>query len=152
MSWLNAGACRPGMFRIMLDEEIQAKFVALRGLGKTFAAIAEELSVSQGTLINWSRKYRFELQNLRAIRMEELRNKAMASTEVRVNALAGELHRIEEEIKKRDYSDVPTAKLLSMAESLRRQIVRETGEFQFTTPINRMPNDEYCEAAQEWNP
>jgi len=136
----------------MKDEETQAQFIVLRGQGKTFAAISDQLGVSQGTLVNWSRKFRFELQNLRAIRMEELRNKAMATTEDRVNALAGELHRVEEEIKKRDYSDVPMPRLLSMAESLRRQIVRETGEIQFTSPINGMPHDEYCDAAQDWNP
>jgi transposase-like protein len=52
----------------MIEQETQAQFIVLRGQGKTFAAIAEELSVSQGTLVNWSRKFRFELQNLRAIR------------------------------------------------------------------------------------
>jgi transcriptional regulator with XRE-family HTH domain len=136
----------------MIEQETQAQFVVLRGQGKTFAAIAEELGVSRGTLVNWSRKFRFELQNLQAIRMEELRNKVLSTTEDRVNDLAGELHRVEEEIKKRDYSDVPTARLLSMAESLRRQIVRETGAIQFTTPVNDMPNDEYFEAVQDWNP
>ncbi len=140
------------MFRIMIEQETQAKFIVLRGQGKTFAAIAEELSVSRGTLVNWSRKFRFELQNLRAIHMEELRNKALSTTEDRVNALAGELQRVEEEIKKRDYSDVPTPRLLAMAESLRRQIMRETGTIQFTSPTREMPNDEYCEAVQDWNP
>lgn len=56
----------------MHDVEVQQKFIQLRSQGLTFDRIAKELNVCRGTLINWSRKFRFEIQNLRAIELESL--------------------------------------------------------------------------------
>ena len=46
--------------------------------------------------------------------------------------------------------DVQIAKRL--AESLRRQVLHKTGAMQFTAPLKEIPNNEYCEHAQDWNP
>ncbi len=50
----------------MIDTEIQQKFIQRRAQGWPFARMASELGVSKKTLIEWSRKFRFEIQNLRA--------------------------------------------------------------------------------------
>lgn len=42
------------------------------------------------------------------------------------------------------------ARLLAPADSLRRQIQRETGEVRFNSPINKIPASEYHEQAQDW--
>jgi transposase len=59
----------------MNDAETQQRFVLLRAEGRSFTRIAEELNVSKPTLIKWSRKYQFEIQNQHAINLEALQEK-----------------------------------------------------------------------------
>ena len=54
----------------MHDAETQQKFVGLRAQGRSFSRIATELNVARRTLIDWSRKFQFEIQNQRAIELE----------------------------------------------------------------------------------
>jgi len=137
---------------IMKDLETQEKFVELRAQDWTFARIAQELNVCKRTLMNWSRTHQFDIQNRRALRLEELREELLASRETRARAFAAQLKSVEEELTKRSVSDLSTHRLFSLAESLRRQIQRETGETIFTTPIKDIPNDEYTEQVQDWKP
>ena len=73
------------------------------------------------------------------------------STAVRVNAIGEQLRKVEAELAKRDVAEVPTSRLFALAERLRRQIERETGEVKFTSPIKDIPKDEYHEQVQDWN-
>ena len=136
----------------MTDIETQQRFVFLRSQGWSFARIAEELKVSKPTLINWSRKFQFDIQNQRAIHIEALQEKWLSARDVRVNALGEQLHKVEAELAKRDLATVPTRQLFGMAGSLRREIKRETGPVEFTIPISQIPNDEYHEQVQDWTP
>ena len=136
----------------MTDIETQQRFVFLRSQGWSFARIAEELKVSKPTLINWSRKYQFDIQNQRAINIEALQEKWLSAREVRVNALGEQLHKVEAELARRDLATVPTRQLFSLAGSLRREIKRETGPVEFTTPVSEIPNEEYHEQVQDWKP
>ena len=126
----------------MKDQETQQRFIELRSQGWSFNRIAAELNVSKRTLINWSRKFRFELQNLRAIELEALREKLIATAEMRARALAHELTRIQIELQTRDLSKVSTTRLYSLAHSLRRQILQETATPGFSFPKDEAPNDE----------
>ncbi len=51
----------------MKDQETQLRFVQLRAQGWSFARIARELGVATGTLVKWSRKFQFDIQNSRAV-------------------------------------------------------------------------------------
>jgi hypothetical protein len=136
----------------MNDTETQQRFVFLRAQGWSFARIGDELNVSKPTLINWSRKFQFEIQNQRAIIAESLQEKWLATQEVRVNALGERLRKIETELATRDFSSLPTATLFTLADSLRRQMRRETGPLQFTTPISEIPREELHKQVQDWQP
>ncbi len=136
----------------MNDVETQQRFVALRAEGRSFARIAGELNVSKPTLINWSRKFQFEIQNQRAINLESLQEKWLASREARVNTLGEQLHKVETELAKRDIATIPTRQLFGLVASLRRQIQSETGPVEFTSPISEIPSDEYHEQVQDWRP
>lgn len=136
----------------MTDTEMHQRFIFLRSGGWSFARIAEDLKVSKPTLIKWSRKFQFEIQNQRAINLEALQEKWLASRDVRVNALGEQLRKVEAELAKRDIAAIPTARLFSLADSLRRQIQRETGSMEFTVPVNEIPNGEYHEQVQDWKP
>jgi transposase len=134
----------------MNDAETQQRFVLLRAEGRSFTRIAEELNVSKPTLIKWSRKYQFEIQNQRAINLEALQEKWLSSRETRVATLGEQLQKMERELAKRDIASLTTGQLLAFTASLRRQIRQETGDVQFTTPVSEIPRDEYHELAQDW--
>ena len=136
----------------MKDIETQRRFVELRAQGWSFARIAQELNVSKGTLIQWSRKFQFEIANRRAIELEALQEQLVASREVRARAWADQLRRVEEELAKRNLSDLSTSRLFGLAQSLHQTILRETGPMQFTSPLSEIPDEEYHEQAQDWTP
>ena len=90
--------------------------------------------------------------NQRAIALETLQEQLLATREVRARACAEQLRRVEEELARRDLSELSTSRLFHLARSLRRDILRETGSIQFTTPIADIPEGEYHEQVQDWTP
>ena len=70
----------------MKDQEIVQQFIERRAQGWTYARLMTELNVSKPTLIAWGRKHQFQIQNLKAIELEALREKWLASTADRVRA------------------------------------------------------------------
>lgn len=133
------------------DENTVQRFIELRAQGWIYTRLMTELNVSKPTLIAWSRKYQFQIQNLKAIELEALADKWLASVTDRVNALGEQLRKIEAEIAGRDVKDLTTAQLHHLARSLRRQIEQATGSVQFTSPVNEIPNDEYHDQVQDWS-
>src|SRR5215467_1785944 len=107
---------------IMHAPETIQRFIELRAQGSTYARLMAELNVTKPTLIAWSRKHQFEIQNLRAIELEALRDKWLACTTERVNGLGEQLRRVETELAKRDLSGLSTPQLMAAARTLRRQI------------------------------
>jgi hypothetical protein len=137
----------------MKDQETQQKFVDLRARGRSFARIAEELQVSKRTLIEWSRKFQFEIQNQRAIELEALRERYLATREEQVRHLGERLREVEAELATRKVSELSTPRLFALSESLRRQLQHVTGgDLRFRTPTQSIPADEYHDEAQEWTP
>ena len=136
----------------MIDQEKQQRFIQLRAQGWSYFRISQELSVSKGTLINWSRKFRFEIQNQHAVELETLRERLLANRETRAQMLSEQLRKIEAELHNRKLSDISTPRLYSMSASLRREILRETDPGLFASPTNEIPKDEYYEEVQSWTP
>lgn len=136
----------------MKDQEIVQRFIHLRSQNWSFSKIMEELNVCRQTIVNWSRKHQFEIQNQRAIQMEALQRQLIATAEDRARLLAGRLQKVEAELATRDLSTVSTSRLYAMADSLRTQILHETGPIQFTTPVREIPHEEYYEQVQDWKP
>jgi transcriptional regulator with XRE-family HTH domain len=134
----------------MHTPETQQKFVERRAQGWTYARIASELGVAKSTLIEWSRKFRFDLQNRCVLELDELRDRVLGSRQTRVGRLTERLSRIEAELAKRTLADVSTGRLFALAELLRRQIERETADLFFVSPVKHIPAEEYVEEIQQW--
>ena len=132
------------------DEKTVQRFIELRSAGWTFVRLTTELGVSKPTLIAWSRKHRFQIQNLKAIEMESLNQKWLASATERVNELGTQLQQVDSLLKERDLSQLTTPQLLALSRQLREQIERTTGPMQFIVPIGEIPNGEYHEQMQQW--
>ena len=136
----------------MKDQETVQKFIELRAQGWSFVRIAAELGVAKSTLTEWSRKFRFEIQNRRALVLDDLLDGVLGTVQSRVAGLAEKLTRVEQELRQRGLAEVSTSQLYSLAASLRRQIERETGPVRLVSPAKDIPQEEYVDEIQEWNP
>ena len=134
----------------MKDQETMQKFIELRSKGWTYARLMAELNVSKPTLINWSRKFQFQIQNLRAIELEALANKWLTSVTDRVNGLGLQLQKVEAELASREIKDLSTTQLYGLARQLRSQLQEATGSVRFTTPVTQIPGDEFHEQVHDW--
>jgi hypothetical protein len=135
---------------VMKDQETIQRFIQLRAAGWSFARIAGELKVSKPTLIQWSRRHQFEIQNLRAVETEALAEKCFSSRSERWEQIGRDLRRVEAELAKRDLGDVPTARLLSLAAKLRSEASRETAPLRLSTAVRDIPDDERFECVLDW--
>lgn len=134
----------------MHDEKTVQRFIELRASGWTYARLMTELNVTKPTLIAWSRKHQFQIQNLKTIELEALGEKWLASITDRVNALGEQLRKVEAAVSHRDVADLTTPQLYGLARSLRRQIAQATGSSGFTVPVAEIPADEYHDQVQDW--
>jgi len=85
----------------MKDQETIARFIHLRATGLSYDKISAELKVSKPTLIEWSRKYQFDIQNLRAIETEALAENCFAGRQERWDQISRDLSRVEAELANR---------------------------------------------------
>lgn len=134
----------------MTDQETIARFIFLRAQGWSYARLMTELNVSKPTLIDWSRKHQFTIQNLKAVELEALGEKWLASVTDRVNALGEQLRQVETELAKRNLGDLSTPQLHRLARSLRRQIEQAVGRTGFTVPASEIPAAEFHEQVHDW--
>lgn len=94
--------------------ETKNRFIELRAQGLSYDKIAQELQVTKQTLINWSKESRYEIANLRTIQKEALLDRLELSEKARLERLSQITSKIQEELSKRDLTQVPTEKLTEM--------------------------------------
>lgn len=134
----------------MTDQETIERFKFLRSQGWSFNRIAVELHISKPTLIKWGRQHQFEIANLRATETEGLIEKFFKPQHERLRNLAQLMARIETELAERKLDTVPTARLLTLAGSLRAEIARESTLRPFTEATRNIPSEEYVEEVMDW--
>ena len=95
----------------MIDTDTKNRFLELRAQGKSLRTIADELSVGRQTLVNWERKHKEQIENLKAIELDALLERHRLTVQAQIERYGVELARVTEELQKRDLADVPTPKL-----------------------------------------
>ena len=95
----------------MIDTDTKNRFLELRAQGKSLRTIADELSVGRQTLVNWERKHKEQIENLKAIELDALLERHRLTAQAQIESCGVELARVTEELQKRDLADVPTPKL-----------------------------------------
>lgn len=113
---------------------LQQAFIELRAQGLSYARIAERLKVAKGTLANWNRELEGEIAQARAIELEALQEAFFLLKEGRIRLLGEQLKAVQEELKTRSLTDVPTEKLMDMLLKLHAELKAEAIEAQ---PISR---------------
>lgn len=115
----------------MREIKDKEKFVELRAQGLSFDKIAKELKVAKQTLINWSKELELEITNLKALELEALYEKYYLSKQHRVTTFGDLLSKLREEISKRDLSEIPIDKLLTIYLNYDKQLKEEIVEPSF---------------------
>jgi transposase-like protein len=97
-----------------LDEKQQ--FIELRAKGYSYQKIAEQLSVSKPTLIDWSKDNQTskDIHNQRTLYLDELQEQYAMTKRHRITVLGEVLNRAKTELDKRDLSEMSTDKLITM--------------------------------------
>src|SRR5450756_2184078 len=98
----------------MKDAETKLTCFKLRAQGKSLATIADTVGVRRQTVANWLREHEEEVENLRAIELDTLREACWMTKQVRIERLSARLEHITAELDKRDFSDVRTDKLVEL--------------------------------------
>jgi len=98
----------------MTDNKTKQRFIELRAKGLSFDKIAKELKKSKQALIDWSREFKEEIANLKALELEALQEEHYLSIKARLQSQAVIYNKLRKEAESRDFSEVPTDKLLDL--------------------------------------
>ena len=108
--------------------ETKQQFIELRAKGLSFDKIAKEMSKSKQTLIDWSRELSGEIANLKAIQLEEMYQSYHLLKENRLQTLGTLLNKIKAEVETREFTDIPTDKLLDLLLKYNSKVAEELVE------------------------
>jgi hypothetical protein len=110
----------------MHSTDTNGKFLELRAKGWSLVRIATHIGVSKRTLVTWQHQHRQELRLLRAVELEALQEKILASHKAELTRLAGRLEAVEIELSQRELDNklryVETRDLYRLASLLRDEI------------------------------
>src|SRR5450756_2506124 len=115
----------------MKEAKTRQNFLELRAQGKSLRAIEIEIGTNRGTLAKWESECKEELENLRAMELEAMREEYSLTTQARIERFGRQLQRVTEELENRDLSDIPTPRLVDLAIKLDTKL-REEGP----TPVS----------------
>ncbi|MEM5008351.1 hypothetical protein ABEP42_26585 [Priestia megaterium] len=112
----------------MKDNETRKKFIELRAKGMSFDKISKDLKTAKSTLIDWSKTHLMEIENLKAIELEALQEQFYLTKSARIEILGQQFERIKKELENRDFSDIPTDKLIDIFSKALNQLKQEEVE------------------------
>ncbi|MGZ4908658.1 MAG: hypothetical protein ACXV5F_08425, partial [Halobacteriota archaeon] len=72
------------------------------------------IGANRRTLAKWESENKEELENLKAMELEAMREEYLLTSRGRGELIGGQLKRLTEELEKRDLSDIPTPKLFEL--------------------------------------
>ncbi len=115
----------------MYDTETRTAFIELRAKGWGLKRIAARLKVAPRTLVDWNRQEKDNIRTLRAIELEALQEKILASREQELQTLKNSLDTIQQQIAMKDHKYISLESLYRLAALVRAEIrkVCQTPDF-----------------------
>ncbi len=107
---------------LMYGTDTKSQFLELRAKGWSLARIAAHLNVAQRTLVDWNRQEHEQIRTLRAIEIEALQEKILASREQELLRLKQELDRLDQELLKRSVECISTENLYRLISLVRAEV------------------------------
>lgn len=89
-------------------------FIRLRAEGKSYAAIAKELSISKSTCTAWAKDMGAQVEELRRERLRELYTVYGMAKEERIRQIGGALQKVKDALEEVDLREVAGDKLLKL--------------------------------------
>jgi DNA-binding transcriptional regulator YhcF (GntR family) len=111
--------------------EIKSRFIEMRAKGLSIRAIAKDLQLSPQTISNWHVELEEEIARMKAVELESLYEEFHLLKEHRLKKLGNQLLAIEEELSKRELSDVSTEKLMDLQLKFFDEVRKEHVEPQY---------------------
>lgn len=106
----------------MHSTDTKSKFLELRAQDWSLARISKQIDVSVRTLADWNQEHRDEIRRLRAIEIEALQEKFLATREQELSSLTSLLKGIDEEIACRRLGGLSTVDLFRLGVATRGEI------------------------------
>jgi hypothetical protein len=106
----------------MHSTDSKSRFIELRAQGWSLARIAAHLDVAKRTLVDWNQHAQDEIRALKAVELEALQEKLLASHEAELTQINAHRQRVETELAGRTLEIVSTENLYRLASQLRRQL------------------------------
>jgi hypothetical protein len=121
----------------MHTTDTKSQFLELRAKGWSLARIAAHLNVCPRTLVDWNRQSQAEIRALRAVELEALQEKILATHELELTRLTRHLQQLEDEMAKRELQHLETKDLYRLSALVRAEIrkVRLEPELVESSPI-----------------
>jgi len=113
--------------------ELKDRFIEMRAEGRSHSAIAKELGIAQNTAVNWSRELFEEITAIKAFKAEEMIEKYRMTQEKRIEMYGNRLLAMQDELARRDLSEVPTNKLFDMMMKCSKALEAEISKPAFLT-------------------
>ena len=95
----------------MKSLDVKHQFINLRAKDESYDKISNKLNVSKQTLITWNKEFYNELQNLKAIELDSIRQKYKLSKVERMKTLSELFQKLKNELYERNLKDITTDKL-----------------------------------------
>jgi hypothetical protein len=105
--------------------EKKERFVRLRAQGLPYSEIEKELGVTKKTLLAWEGKLREDIQKEQSAEKEHIRAVYWEEKRGRIDLLRERQKRLHEEERRRDLSDIPTAKVMALEVQTSEQLKKE---------------------------
>ena len=106
----------------MYDTSTKGQFLQLRAKGGSLARIAERLNIAPRTLVDWNRQEHEQIRTLRAIELEAMQERILATREQELTRLKQELDRLDQELATRKVEFVSTENLYRLTALVRAEI------------------------------
>jgi len=110
-------------------------FINMRAQGLSFEKISKKINVSKPTLIKWNQEYSQEISNLIFFHSEKLIEEFKLLRIHKIESLSRTLNRVLEEISKRNFENVSTKDLISIAFSLENKLKESVSGIECYTGI-----------------
>lgn len=130
------------------DNRVKENFIELRAKGLSYDKISEKLNVSKPTLIEWSKEFSIEINNLKAIELETIQEKYFMLKKQRIQDLGKILAKINKAIDERDLSSTNNDKLLELKIKYINELRKEFEPTLFQYKKNQLEFE--IESVEEW--
>lgn len=97
-----------------INAKVKLRVIELRAEGMSYAKIAEALKIAKQTAVDIVRENQDEVATLQAVEMEAVFEAEQVNLRGRVEQLSALQAKLRDEIAKRDLSQVPTDKLITL--------------------------------------